>query len=60
MPELRRRDVPILSRRIAQHRLHGLGQPVAARRARVDRGARRADDRELRGDEDAVEQDERR
>ena len=59
MPELRRRDVAILKRRIAQHRLHRLGQPVAARRARVDRRAWRADDRELRRDEDAVQQDER-
>ena len=58
-PELRRRDIPILLRRIAQHRLYGLGQAVAARRAGVDRGSWGADNRELRGDEDAVEQDER-
>ena len=30
------RDVPILPRRIAQHGLHGLGQPVAAGRTGVD------------------------
>ena len=56
--ELRGRDVPILLPRISQHALHGARQPVAAGRARVDRGPRRTDDRELRRDEDTVQQDE--
>ena len=58
--ELRGRDVAILALRIAQHRLHRARQPVAARRPRVDGRPRRADDRELRGHEDAVQQDQRR
>ncbi len=55
--ELRRRDVPILKLRIAQNLLDRLRQPIPARGARVDRGARRPHDRELGGDEDPVQKD---
>ena len=51
--ELRGRDVAILELRIAEDALNTLRQAVALRGARLDGRARRADDRELRGDEDA-------
>ena len=40
--------------------MHRLRETIALGRARVDGGARHADDRELGGDEDAVEEDETR
>ena len=55
--ELRGRDVAILLERVAQDSLDEPRQPIAMRGAGVDGGARRADDRELRRDEQAVEQD---
>ena len=58
--ELRGGDVAILQLRVAQELLDRLRQHVSARGPRIDRRARRADDRELRRDEDPVEQDQRR
>ena len=58
--ELRRGDVAILLLRIVEHALDAPREPVALRGPPLDRGARRADDRELRRDEDPVQHDERR
>ena len=56
--ELRRRDVAILELRIAEDPLNTLRQAVALLGTRLDGRAWRADDGELRGDEDGVQQDE--
>ena len=58
--ELSGRDVAILLLRILEHPLDGPRDPVARAGHPFDRGARRSDDRELRGDENPVQHDEAR
>ena len=51
--DLRGGNVAVLSMRILQHRLNQRAPAYRPRRARVDGRPRRADDRELRRDEEA-------
>ena len=55
--ELRRGDVAILLPGVVEDRLHPAGEQVSSGRAAIDRRPWDADDRELRRDEQAVEQD---
>ena len=50
--DLRGRDVAVLPARVAQDTLHEPRERLLPRGARVDRRPRRADDGELRGDEE--------
>ncbi len=56
--ELRRGDVLVLPLRRRQHAEHPRREPVAARRASLERGLGRPDQRELRRHEQRVHQDE--
>src|SRR4029450_6895416 len=57
--ELRRRNIAILVPRVVEHPLNGKREAIPGGGAVIDRRTRSANDRELRGDEDPVPQDER-